>query len=173
VASAARIEHDLPVSWDLYLVPPQRGKDIGDWLEQAADEEGDEGEALRHAEAVRARRPELVLGGPYDGTYQLTLPEDSELPLDIELYGNHASVSIAYWDLGEREAELAGIVGDVVEALNEATGWVPYDPQEDRVIRIDEVRSLFGAGHAHGVGIVKEITASPDKPKRKRRFGLF
>ena len=60
-----------------------------------------------------------------------------------------------------------------MEALEAATGWVAYDEQEDRIVRSDEVRELFGSGHAHGVGFVEEIRTNAERPRRKRRFGLF
>jgi hypothetical protein len=161
------------VSWDLDLVPAEHVDEVHEWLEEAAEGGTDLDAALRHAGAVRAARPELELGGPYSYGYQLTLPEDSGVPLDIGLYGNHASISIAYWDLDPRADEVAAIVVDVVEALSVATGWVAYDPQEGRVIEASELPSLFGQGHAHGVEFVNEIAVGQATPKRKRRFGLF
>jgi hypothetical protein len=161
------------VGWDLYLVPPEHGDDVGEWLEQAAEEGHDQSEARRHAAAVLARHQELELGGPYGNDYQLSLPEASRLPLEVGLYGNHASISVAYWDLGERTAELAELVQDIVEALTGATGWVPYDPQEDRVIAPSDVRRLFESGQTLGVGLVERLDIPSDEPKRKRRFGLF
>ena len=159
------------MSWDLYLVPPEHGDDLGEWLE-AAEETGDVEAARRHAEAACVRRPELELGGPYGDAYQLMLPEASGFPLDVGLYGNHASISVSYWDLGDRAPELGKIVEDIVDAVIKETGWLIYDPQEDRIVGIDEVRGLFGSGHAHGVEVVRELDLSA-KPKRKRRFGLF
>jgi hypothetical protein len=161
------------VSWDLDLIPAEHVADVDEWLEAAAEEGHDAGEALRHAEAVRARRPELELGGPFGSDYQLTLPEDSGLPLDIGLYGNHASISVAYWDLGPRANDLAAIVVDVLEALHVAAGWVAYDPQQGRVVQPSEVPGLFPREHAQGVGFVDEIVSSQAPAKRKRRFGLF
>jgi hypothetical protein len=161
------------VSWDLYLVPPEQSENVGEWLEEVAEERHDEAAARSHADAIRRRRPELELGGPYVADYQLTMPEDSGLPIDVGLYGNHASISVAYWDLGPRTAELGDIIVDIVEALGGTTGWVPYDPQEDRIIREEELRDLFGSGHAHGVALTDEIVRSADQPKRKRRFKLF
>ena len=158
------------VSWDLDLLPAEHGDDPAAWLEQAADG-GDEEAARRHAELVRSRRPELEIGGPFEGAFQLTLPEESGLPLDVGLYGTHASISVAYWDLGEREGGLADVVVDIVDVLTEANGWAAYDPQEDRVVRGDEVHSLFLSGRSWGVGVVKDIQNGQEKPKRKRRFG--
>ena len=99
----------------------------------------------------------------------MTLPENSELPLDVGLYGTLASISIAYWDVGEREEELADVVVEIVEVLTEANGWVAYDPQDERILRPEEMRAAFGAGHAYGVGIVQDIQMENEKPKRKRR----
>jgi hypothetical protein len=164
------------MSWDLYLVPADHGDDVGTWLEEHAEEGHDEREAHRHAQAVLARHPELELGGPYGTDYQLTAPEDSGVPLDVGLYGNHASISVAYWDVGERTDELGDLVGGVAEALSNTTGWVLYDPQDDRIVGTDEIRGVFGTGHAHGVGIVEGLTEnlSAERPaKRKRRFGIF
>ena len=59
------------------------------------------------------------------------------------------------------------------EALQAQTGWVAYDPQEDRIVELDELYDLFGTGHAQGVVKTAEIIESLEKPKRKRRFGLF
>jgi hypothetical protein len=163
----------LRVSWDLYLVPAEHADDVDEWLEEAAEEGHDPNAALAHAEAARSARPELELGGPYGSDYQLTLPEESGLPLDIGLYGNHASISVAYWDLGARTNDVAAIVVDVVEVLSAGTGWVAYDPQEGRVVQTSELPSLFAQGHRHGAGLVSEIIESEATPKRKRRFELF
>ena len=85
------------------------------------------------------------------------MPEDSGFPLDVGLYGNCASISVAYWDLGDRERELGEIVVDIVVALQAATGWVIYDPQDDRVVGVEEVAAQFGAGHAPGVAMVDRM----------------
>ena len=160
------------MGYGIDLLPAEHGDDPGEWLEEMA-EVHDEGLARQHADAVLVRRPELELGGPYSYGYQLTLPEESGFPLDVGLHGTHASISVAFWDLGDRADELAEIVVDIVEALEAATGWVAYDEQEDRIVRSDEVRELFGSGHAHGVGFVEEIRTNAERPRRKRRFGLF
>ncbi len=153
-------------------MPADHGGAPGEWLEEAA-EEGDVKAARLHGEALVARRPELQLGGPFGDGYQLTLPEDSGFPLDVGLYGNHASISVAYWDLGDRTAELGRLVEEIVTGLAEETGWVAYDPQEDRVVGPGEVAALFGSGQIHGADAVKEIAKSNPEPKKKRRFGLF
>jgi hypothetical protein len=164
--------HHDGVSWDLYLLPADHGDDPNEWLEEAAD--GGDLEAARlHAETLVARQPELQLGGPYGHGYQLTLPENSGLPLDVGLYGNHASISVAYWDLGDRTAELGTCVQDIVLALEHQTGWVAFDPQEDRILEPTDVAELFGSGRAHGADIVKEMATPNSEPKKKRRFGLF
>src|SRR5262245_11871050 len=168
---ARPLVHDSGVSWDLDLLPADHGDDPVEWLEAVADE-GDAEAARGHADLARIRHPELELGGPFSYGYQLTLPEDSGLPLDVGLYGTHASISVAYWDLGEREAELADVVVDIVDVLTAANGWVAYDPQQGRIVRTDEVRAAFGSGHAHGAEVVKGI-GTDEKPKRKRFFGLF
>jgi hypothetical protein len=161
------------VSWDLYLVPAKHGDDPSEWLEEVAEEDYEGDDARRHAEAVLAVVPELELHGPFGSEYQLTATEASGLPVDIGLHGNHASISIAYWDLGPRAAELAALVVRATEALQAETGWVAYDPQEDRIVEVDELYDLFGTGHAQGVVKTAEIIESLEKPKRKRRFGLF
>jgi hypothetical protein len=167
------VGNDPVMSWDLDLLPADHGDDPVAWLE-AASEELDLEAARQHADLLLARRPELEVGGPHAGGYQVTLPEDSGLPLDVGLYGTHASISIAYWDLAEREKELADVVVEIVEILTEANGWVTYDPQDERILRPDELRAAFGSGHAHGVDIVQEIqTHDEQKTKRKRRFGIF
>jgi hypothetical protein len=161
------------VSWDLYLLPADHGQDPGEWLEAAAEDGGDVEAARLHAEALVAGKPELQLGGPFGDSYQLTLPEDSGFPLDVGLYGNHASISVAYWDLGDRTAELGRLVEEIVAGLAEETGWVAYHPQEDRVVGSGEIAALVGSGQTHGVDLVKEIAKSNPEPKKKRRFGLF
>jgi hypothetical protein len=161
------------VSWDLYLVPPEHGDDATEWLEEVAENEYEGDDARRHAEAVLAALPGLELHGPFGSDYQVTATEESGLPVDIGLHGNHASISIAYWDLGPRTSELADIVVRAVEALRAETGWVAYDPQEDRILEPEELRDVFGAGHARGVVKADEILRTLEKPKRKRRFGLF
>jgi hypothetical protein len=165
----------LPVSWDLYLVPREHAEDHEEWLESlVVDEVPADGEAAEeHARAVVARRPELESSGPGDdGTVELTAPEESGLPFQVLLDGRHASIGIAYWDLGERQDELAGMLADVVSALQERTGWLAFDPQEGREVGIEELRRLFADGHATGVGLVQEI--GREEPPRRRRFlGLF
>jgi hypothetical protein len=161
------------VSWDLYLVPPEHGDDPGEWLEEVAEDDYEGDDARRHAEAVLAVVPGLELHGPFGSEYQLTATEESGLPVDIGLHGNHASFSIAYWDLGPRAAKLAGLVVRAVEALQAETGWVAYDPQEDRIVDVGELGEVFAAGHAEGVVKTTEIIQSLERPKRKRRFGLF
>jgi hypothetical protein len=175
--ASVSVSNDCDLSWDLYLLPPDHGADVGEWLEEVANEGHDESEARRHAEAVLARRPEFQLGGPYGADYQLTLPESFGLPVDVGFYGNHASISVAYWDLGERTIELGDIVSDIAEALTAVTGWVAYDPQEDRIVGRDELRRLFSAEHAHGVGLIEGLGLAADQPEKppekKRRFRLF
>jgi hypothetical protein len=160
------------VSWDLYLVPPEASPDPGAWLEAVAP--ADPSAGLGHAEAVRARHPELELFGPTEYGYELTSPEDSPFPIEVGLHGNHASMSVAYWDVGDRATELADTVVDIVSALRDETGWVIFDPQSDEVVDTNRLRGSFEAGHEWGVAKVAEIHAAGEpKPKRKRFFGLF
>jgi hypothetical protein len=162
------------VSWDLFLVPAEAAKDPGTWLSEAAERGSvDEAAARRHAEALRARRPELELFGPDEYGYELTAPEGSPFPIEIGLHGDHASLSVAYWELGDRTPELGDLVVELVTALGEETGWVPFDPQSDRVVGVDELRAEFESEHAYGVGVVAATAADAPKPKRKRFFGLF
>jgi len=162
------------VSWDLYLVPRDAAGNPSEWLE-AHDEQGQNAVlARKHADVIIKRRPDLHLGGPFGESYQLTPPEESELPLDIGLYGNHASISVPYWDLEERTTELAELVVDVATTLATETGWVLYDPQEDRIVETNELGALFGSGQAHGVSAIERLgAASEQAPKKKRRFGVF
>jgi hypothetical protein len=161
------------VSWDLYLVPPEAARDPGAWLEEAAGREVDAEAARRHADVVLARR-QLELFGPSEYGYELSEPDGSPFPLEVGLHGDHASVSVAYWDLGDREAELGDIVVEIVSALRDETGWIAFDPQSDRVVDLDELRREFASGHAHGVDRVADVAASESKPKRRRRFfGIF
>jgi hypothetical protein len=173
MSTFTQIRQDEGVSWDLYLIPADHGEDPGDWLEAAAEDGGDLEAARLHAEALVARLPELQLGGPFGDSFQLTLTEDSGFPLDVGLYGNHASISVAYWDLGDRTAELGRLVEEIVVGLAKTTGWVAYDPQEDRVVGSGEIAALFGSGQTHGIDLVKEIAKPNPAPKKKRRFGLF
>jgi hypothetical protein len=160
------------VSWDLYLVPPERARAAGEWLESIADEPGDAAAAAGHAAAIRARRPELETFEPDEGGYlELSSPEESGLPFQVYLDGRHAAISVAYWDLGERESELADIVADVVDTISQQTGWVAYDPQDDRVVGPGELRAAFLGGHEDGVGLVEQIAA--DERPRRRFLGLF
>jgi len=161
------------VSWDLYLVPAEAANDASSWLEEAAEREVDEQAARRHADVVLGRRQQLELFGPSEYGYELSEPEGSPFPLQVGLHGDHASISVAYWDLGEREAELGEVVVELVSALRQETGWVAFDPQSDRIVELDELRREFASGHAYGVDRVAEIAASGPKPKRKRFFGLF
>jgi hypothetical protein len=160
------------VSWDLYVLPVDHGENASQWLEENADKLDAEA-ARHHADAIRARRPELELSGPSASGYELTLPEDSGLPLEVGLYGTHASIGVAYWDLGERTNEVAEIIVDVVDVLTEANKWVTYDSQDDRILRPEEVRTAFGSGHDYGVGIIHDVQGENEKPKRKRRFKIF
>jgi hypothetical protein len=159
------------VSWDLDLVPPEHGDDPHEWLEEA---EIDAEAARGHVEALERRFPDFERFGPSEFGYELSMPESSGLPLQVGLYGTHASITVAYWDLGERTEELAERLVGVASALHEETGWVVYDPQDDRVVGLDELADVFGAGHSHGVKLVEQIVAErEEKPKRKRFLGLF
>jgi hypothetical protein len=163
------------VSWDLYLVPPEHAENHGDWLESlvVGDVPADREAAAAHARAVIARRPELErFESDADGTIELSAPEDSGLPLQVLLDGRHASVGVAYWDLGDRKNELATLLVDVVSALQEHTGWVACDPQQDRVVAVDELPAAFAEGHGAGVGIAAELIGE-QQPRRKRFLGLF
>ena len=122
---------------------------------------------------LRARRPELELFGPSEYGYELTSPEDSPFPLEVGLHGDHASMSVAYWDLGDRESELAELVVEIATALRDETGWVIFDPQSERIVEMDDLRRWFESGHAWGVDRVAEIAAETQRPKRKLFFGLF
>ena len=105
------------------------------------------------------------------------MPEDSPFPLQVYLFGDHAGVTVAYWDLGDESAALADLLYDVVSALVEATRWVPYDPQEGRPLELGELRDAFLGGHDEGVELLKSLDAQPQAPpaphKRKRFLGLF
>jgi hypothetical protein len=166
------------VSWDLDLVPREHADDPNEWLASRVDEPRDANAVLAHAAAIRARRPELELFGPAeDGSAELSMPGDSQFPLQVYLFGDHAGVTVAYWDVGDESAALADLLYDVVSALVETTGWVPYDPQDDRALELDELRAAFLGGHDVGVELVKGLDApppaAPPPPKRKRFLGLF
>ena len=165
------------MSWDLDLVPREHADDPFDWLESRGGAH-DAAAVLAHAEAIRARRPELELFGPdTDGSAELSMPEDSPFPLQVYLFGDHAGVTVAYWDLGDESAALPDLLYDVVSALVEATRWVPYDPQEGRPLELGELRDAFLGGHDEGVELLKSLDAQPQAPpaphKRKRFLGLF
>jgi hypothetical protein len=161
------------MSWDLYLVPAEQAGDAGGWLESIANEPGDAAAIADHAGAIRGRRPELESFEPDEGGYlELSAPEDSGLPFQVYLDGRHGAISVAYWDLGERESELAGLVVEVVEALQERTGWILYDPQDDRVVAPEELRASFLGGHEQGVDVVRRIAEEDERPRRGL-FGLF
>ena len=164
------------MSWDIYLVPAEHADDAPEWLESLVGEPADGAAAAGHAAAIRVRRPELEPFEAEEGIVELSAPEESELPLQVFLDGRHAAVSVAYWDLGERTPELAELVVDVVDALMRHTGWMPYDPQEDRVVHPEELRATFLGGHEHGVGLVRELGAPEphaETSRRRRFFGLF
>lgn len=163
------------MSWDLYLVPREHAEDHDEWLKSLVVDEvpADREAAEEHARVVLARRPELERFGPGDdGTIELTAPEESALPFQAFLDGRHASIGIAYWDLGERQDELARLLVDVVSALQESTGWLAFDPQEGREVGVDELRDVFAGEHARGVGLVQEIVRE-ETPRRRRFLGLF
>jgi hypothetical protein len=164
----------LPVSWDLYLVPPEHAEDPSEWLESLVDQPGDFEGARDHARLVKARRPELEEFGPGDSRMiELSAPEQSGLPIEVLLDGRHAAINVAYWDMGDRAGELAELIEDVVSALTAHTGWVPFDPQEDRVLGVDELRATFSTEHAAGVGYVGELVsdeASEPRPSLWRRL---
>jgi hypothetical protein len=166
------------VSWDLDIVPREHEDDPFEWIESRTGEAHDAEAVLAHAAAIRARRPELELHGPAeDGSAELSMPEDSPFPLQVYLFGDHAGITVAYWDLGDQSPALADLLQDVVSALVDATGWVPYDPQEGRALELAELRGAFLGGHDEGVGLVKSLDAQPQAPpappKRKRFLGLF
>jgi hypothetical protein len=154
------------VSWDLYLVPPEHADDAGGWLESIVDESGDIATAREHARRVKARHPELEeFGLDESGTIELSAPEDSGLPFQVLLDGRHAAVNVAYWDVGEQAEVLADLVVDVVTTLANHTGWVAFDPQEDRALDSHELRAAFRAGHATGVGYVAQIAEEESRPR--------
>ena len=166
------------MSWDLDIVPREHADDPFEWLESRGDEAHDAEAVLAQAAAIRARRPELELYGPAeDGSAELSMPEDSPFPLQVHLFGDHAGVTVAYWDLGDESAALADLLQDIVSALVDATGWVPYDPQEGRPLELAELRDAFLGGHEQGVGLLESVDAQPQAPttppKRKRFLGLF
>jgi hypothetical protein len=140
------------VSWDLYLVPRERADEAGEWTEEVVLEETADLEAAQeHARVVCERRPELEVCGSADsGSIRLCAPEASGLPVTVYLDGLHAELNVAYWDLGELASETASLVVDAVSALTEHTGWVIFDPQEDQVVGIADLRArkrvfaLFG-----------------------------
>lgn len=157
------------MSWDLYVVPPEHAEDPGEWLESVAEEPGDAAAARDHARLVRERRPELQELEPDEsGTIELSAPEQSGLPFQVLLDGRHAGINVAYWDLGDRTEALADLVEDVVTALTAHTGWIAFDPQEDRPLDLHELRAAFSGGHAAGVGYVAEILAEEPEPRPSR-----
>jgi hypothetical protein len=159
------------VSWDLYVVPQEHAEDPGEWLESLVDEPGDAERARDHARLVKARRPELEEFAPDDsGMIELSAPEESGLPFQVLLDGRHAGINVAYWDMGNRADELAALVEDVVTALTAQTGWIPFDPQEDRALDVHELRTTFSGGHARGVGYVREIVAEEASESRPSLF---
>ena len=161
------------MSWDLYLVPREHAEDPGEWLESLVvdDVPADREAAAEHARVVLARRPELESFATVDGTIELSAPEEAELPFQVLLDGRHASIGIAYWDLGERQDELGSLLVDVVSALQESNGWLAFDPQEDREVGVEELRGVFAGGHTTGVGLVQEIVT--EETPRRRFLGLF
>jgi hypothetical protein len=161
------------MSWDLYVVPPEHADDAGEWLESIVDEGGDVATAQEHARLVKARHPELEDFGPDElGAIELSAPEDSGLPFQILVDGRHAAVNVAYWDVGDQAEALADLVEDVVTTLTKHTGWVAFDPQEDRSLEAHELRAAFSGGHATGVGYVAQINEeeSQSRPSRLRRL---
>jgi hypothetical protein len=162
------------VSWDLYVVPPEHAEDPGEWLESVVEVPGDAAAARDHARLVKERRPELQEFGPDEsGTIELSAPEQSGLPFQVFLDGRHAGINVAYWDMGDRTEALADLVEDVVTVLTAHTGWIAFDPQEDRPLDMEQLRSAFSRGHAEGVGYVAEIVAEEEaesRPSRLRRL---
>jgi hypothetical protein len=162
------------MSWDLYVVPPEHAEDPSEWLESLVEEEGDVAAAREHARLVKARRAELQEFGPDEsGSIELSAPEQSGLPFQVFLDGRHAAINVAYWDVGDRIEALADLVEDVVMALTVQTGWIAFDPQEDRALDGHELRAAFTGGHAAGVGFVSEIVADEESRSRPSWFGRF
>jgi len=157
------------VSWDLYVVPPEHAEDPGEWLESLVEKAGDVAVARDHARVVKERRPELEEFGPDEsGNIELSAPEQSGLPFQVLLDGRHAGINVAYWDMGDRTEALADLLEDVVTALTAHTGWIAFDPQEDRALDVHELRAAFSGGHAAGVGYVDEIVAEESEPRPSR-----
>jgi hypothetical protein len=162
------------VSWDLYVVPPEHADDAGEWLESIVDEGGDVATAQEHAGLVKARHPELEDFGPDElGAIELSTPQDSGLPFQVLLDGRHAALNVAYWDVGDRAEALVHLVEDVVTTLTNHTGWVAFDPQEDRSLDLAELRAAFRAGHATGVGYVAQIAEEESQPRLSRLRRLW
>jgi hypothetical protein len=159
------------MSWDLYVVPPEHAEDPSDWLESLVEEAADVAAAREHVRIVKERRPELEEFGPEEsGAIELSAPEQSRLPFQVLLDGRHAAINVAYWDMGDQTEALASLVEDVVTALSAHTGWIAFDPQEDRPLELDELRGTFSSGHATGVGHVAEIIAEEEAEPRPSRF---
>ena len=159
------------MSWDLYVVPSEHVKDAGEWIESIVDEAGDVAAAHEHARLVKTRHPELEEFGPDgSGAIELSAPDDSGLPFQVFLDGRHAEINVAYWDVGEQTEALTGLVEDVATTLARHTGWVVFDPQDDRPLELHELRAAFSAGHAVGVGHVAEIVAEEESQSRPSWF---
>jgi hypothetical protein len=162
------------MSWDLDVVPSEHSSDPGEWLERLVGTPGDADAARGQAAAIRAVRPDLeAWDADENGAIELGPSEESGLPLQVFLDGRHASLNVPYWDVGERTEALGDLVEDVVRAIVEHTGWVPFNPQEGGVVALDEVRESFLARLEEGVGIIREIVAKEEKPPKRRLFGLF
>jgi hypothetical protein len=132
------------VSWDLDFVP--LGREGAEFL----DEPPDGPRALAQAKAVRERYPQLELFAAPDGSVELSPSHDDPLvPVTVSLFGHHAAINVAYWNLGEQASALAEMLGGIATVLGEH-GFVAFDPQQNRVIEVQELRDAFATGHAFG-----------------------
>lgn len=145
------------MSWDLHFLPP--GKDL-DWLDtnEASGVAPDMAAAM--ADAIRREYRHLMLSPNPDGSISMEPGSvDDALLVLIELNGHHASIQVPYWEMGSQAAALADSVANIARILHEEAGLVPVDPQEDRRLGIDEVRTAFLRGHAEGVAMAQRLIA--------------
>lgn len=51
-----------------------------------------------------------------------------------DLRANGASINVAYWHKGERADDVMQSVIDLIGEIQQATGWILFDPQEGEVV---------------------------------------
>jgi hypothetical protein len=183
------------MSYDLHLFKPFPGETIEDALKRSFPESEElnpgapvpEKETLkkRLAAALIKKNPNLepfkfgfkdvaeMLGTSEEEAelrwrhIELNGPEDGN-GIQITLYDDTASITIPYWQEGEKAESTFREVWDYIEVFRSEAGYVAYDPQLERVVsRISDMPDVlrsYGRGRRVVEKLSNELHAKAQKP---------